>query len=152
MTTSTMTFTGVLVIEVCWCGIQHAVPRGLRDHMKQQHDDGVKQMGIYCPLGHTWVFGGKGEADRLREEKARLERVAESRSESLRLVREQRDAAQRQASAYKGQATKARKRAQAALCPVQGCNRTFVQLKRHLDAKHPGYAASHDHESAKPDA
>lgn len=142
MSTTTLTFTGRITIETCWCGIRHGVPQELLDHMRRQHDNGERQVGIYCPLGHSWVFSGKGEAERLREETARLERMAASRMESLRLVREERDKAERQAHAYRMVAAKARKRAQAAVCPVEGCGRSFVQLRRHLATKHPDYARS----------
>lgn len=139
MSTSTITYLGSMVTTSCWCGIRHAVPQELFDYVSRQHRDGEKQTGIYCPLGHNWIFSGKGEAERLREEKDRLERVAVSRQQSLDIVRKQRDSAQRSASAYKGQATRARKRAAAALCPVDGCHRSIQQMARHLRTKHPDY-------------
>lgn len=136
---STLLYTGSLTTTTCWCGISHAVPTELYQHVRRQKEDGERQTGIYCPLGHTWVFSGKSKVQEKQEEIERLQRVAQAKEESLRLVRSQRDAAQRQASAYKGQATKARKRAAAALCPVDGCGRSFVQLRRHLNTKHPDY-------------
>lgn len=138
---STLTYTGTLKTTTCWCGIQHAVPIELYEYMLRQQADGVKQVGIYCPVGHSWTFAGKSEVDRKQEEIERLQRVAQSRLESLEMVRKQRDAAKRSAAAQKGQATKARKRAAASLCPVEGCHRSFVQIRRHLTAKHPDYVA-----------
>lgn len=139
MSTTTTTYLGTLVETTCWCGIHHAVPQELFDYVKRQHRDGVKQTSIYCPLGHVWIFAGQSEIERVRREKERLERVAMARQESIERLRDQRDAAQRKASAYKGQATRARNRAAAALCPVDGCGRSFVQIRRHLAAKHPDF-------------
>jgi DNA repair exonuclease SbcCD ATPase subunit len=51
--------------------------------------------------------------------------------------RDLREDTERRLSAQKAQTTKARKRAAAALCPC--CNRSFVQLRRHMETKHPGY-------------
>lgn len=139
---STITYTGSLTTTTCWCGIQYAIPSELHAHVQSQHRDGLRQQVIYCPLGHTWTFAGKSEVEKVREalEQAQREKIwAQNRAD-----RECRDrqSAERTASAYKGQATKARKRAAAAVCPVEGCNRSFVQIRRHLSAKHPGYVES----------
>lgn len=137
----TMSFTDTLVVVTCWCGINHAIPQDLDDFQSRQHRDGVKQLGIYCPLGHTHVRAGEGEAARLQREKEQAEARAARRLAALDQERSAREAAERSASAYKGQATRARKRAAAALCPVEGCGRSFVQIRRHLTAKHPDYTA-----------
>ena len=126
----TISFTDTLVVMTCWCGINHAVPEDLRDYQRRQHDDGREVISIYCPLGHTHVPAGKSEAQKLRE---RLER---ERDHSAR-VAAARDQAEASARAYKGAATRARKRAAAAVCPC--CKRSFVQLRRHMAAKHPDY-------------
>lgn len=132
----TIEFTDRLVVVTCWCGINHAVPEDLRNFQLRQHANGENPTAIHCPLGHTHVPSGKGEAAELRE---KLER---ERSRAARLAAE-RDQAQASASAYKGVATRAKRRAAAALCPC--CGRSFVQLRRHLEAKHPEYVAEHSH-------
>lgn len=142
--TQTLTYTGTLVIETCWCGIQHAIPKSLRDHVLQQQRDGLKQTAIYCPIGHSWIFSGKGEAEVLREENERLQRVAASRQESLKIAREQRDTAQRSNTALKGVVTRTKRKAAHALCPVEGCGRSFVQVQRHLSSQHPDWVKAHE--------
>lgn len=133
--TLTMEFTDRLVVTTCWCGINHAVPEDLYNHQRRQHDDGRQVTAIYCPLGHTHVPSGTPAVERVRVE---LERAR------TRAAREtaRRDQAEASARAYKGVATKARKRAAAAVCPC--CKRSFVQLRRHLETKHPDYTGNVD--------
>jgi len=125
----TISYGGTLVVLTCWCGIAHAVPQSLRDEQLRQHESG-HAMDVYCPLGHSHVPAGESRAEKLSR---RLELEKEIRAR----VAAERDQAQASARAHKGAATKARKRAAAALCPC--CNRSFVQLRRHMAAKHPDY-------------
>jgi hypothetical protein len=134
---STLTYSGQLVVTTCWCGMRHAVPEELRDFQLRQHRNGSEITAIYCPLGHGHVPSGKGEAARLAEqleqERAKVQRQKDF---AARMIAE-RDQAEASARSYKGAATKARKRAAAAVCPC--CKRSFVQLRRHLATKHPDY-------------
>ena len=129
----TMVYSGQLVKTTCWCGVHHAVPKELYDYVSRQHRDGRQQSSIYCPLGHAWSFAGEGKAAELARE------LGNEAARRARAVAE-RDQAEASARAYKGVATKARKRAAAAVCPC--CNRSFVQLRRHLAAKHPDYTGA----------
>lgn len=136
----TISFTDTLVVLTCWCGINHAVPQDLREYQLRQHDNGKADViGIYCPLGHTHVPSGEGKAARLQREKEQAEATAARRLAQL-------DQERASHSATKGQLTKARKRAAAAVCPVPGCKRRIVQMERHLQTKHPDYdPVDHDH-------
>jgi hypothetical protein len=98
--------------------------------MERQHRDGHAQVGIYCPLGHKWVFSGEGEA-------ARVKRQLEWAQQREGRLAAERDQAKASARAQKGAATRARRRAAAAVCPC--CKRSFVQLRRHMETKHPDY-------------
>jgi|GEM_PF-1222749 len=130
----TLIYEGTLTGVVCWCGTHHAVPSELAKFQAQQHRDGRAQTRIYCPHGHAHVRAGEGAA-------AKLERdLADEREYAARLLAE-REQADASARAYRGVATKARKRAAAALCPC--CGRSFVQIRRHMASKHPGYLAEH---------
>lgn len=128
----TIEYTDQLVVVTCWCGINHAVPQGLRNYQRRCHDNGKAVPEIYCPLGHSHVPSGRGAAQIERERRALVERTLANRDEDLRAER----AAH---AATKGQLTKSRKRAEAALCPVPGCRRTIVQMGRHLRTKHPDF-------------
>lgn len=109
------------------CGITHAIPQRLIE--------GLQQTGgyYYCPNGHQWGWG-KGEADRLRQE-LRDEQVQRKRLESqLVSVKDQLQATEREAQRHK-------KRTANGVCPC--CNRSFVQLQRHMKTQHPDYAKEH---------
>ena len=128
--TQTLNYSGTLVIETCWCGCRHAIPKELHDHQAAQHRDGRTQTGIHCPLGHTYILSGEGEAEKLRRQLA----TAQQRTQAERDLRED---TERRLSAQKGATTRAKKRHAAALCPC--CNRSFVQLRRHMETKHPDF-------------
>jgi hypothetical protein len=130
---NTLTYRGTLVTTTCWCGIPHAIPQELYDYVDQQHRDGRKQTGIYCPLGHSWIFDGESETDRLRRE---LERRARAHEATRDLLEHE----QRSHAATRGHLTRTKRRVAAGVCPC--CQRTFKQLERHMKAKHPGYVAS----------
>jgi hypothetical protein len=124
----TITFTDALVVMTCWCGINHAVPQDLRDFQQRQHDNGDKQTGIYCPLGHSHIKAGPGKAKRLQRD---LERADERARGNLRALETER----RRHSATKGQLTKVKKRIGKGICPC--CNRHFANVERHMATQHP---------------
>lgn len=105
------------------CAIPFAIPEALHNALIDSGNS------FYCPNGHHISYT-ESEANKLRK---RLEREQNERAR----VAAERDQAQASARAQKGVATKARKRAAAALCPC--CNRSFVQLRRHMASKHPDY-------------
>ncbi|MHB8492459.1 MAG: hypothetical protein ACYDA6_09655 [Solirubrobacteraceae bacterium] len=137
MSASSLTYTGELVVVTCWCGMRHAVPAELRDYQLRQHRDGLAQTDIYCPLGHSYIISGKGEAEKLREQLEQEQRRLQAARDRAARIGAARDQAEASARAYKGAATRARTRAAAAVCPC--CKRSFVQLRRHLATKHPDY-------------
>lgn len=134
---SRITYTQELVTETCCnCGVPFALPRSLREECLKDHDK-----RFYCPNGHNMVYTGKTEEQRLREQLDASRRRASMAEEASRRNREDAQAAKRQAAAYKGQLTKARKRAGAGVCPVTECHRTVRQLADHMQTKHPDYQA-----------
>jgi hypothetical protein len=136
---ATLTYTGQLVTTVCWCGIAHAVPRELYDHVKQQHTDGDRQTGIYCPLGHNWIFSGEGEAEKLAKQ---LERERKRLAATRDLLTHE----ERSHAATRGHLTRTKKRVAHGVCPC--CNRTFKQLAAHMKNKHPEFVANTDSTTA----
>ena len=111
-----------LVTETCCdCGVVFAMSAEFREVRMDDHG------WFYCPAGHSQHYTGKSEAERRAEEAER--ELADART---RLFREQ-DAHQQ----TKRDLANVRKRAAAAVCPC--CNRSFVQLRRHLATKHPDY-------------
>jgi hypothetical protein len=128
---NTLRYSGELTVLTCWCGTRHAVPEELRRQQLKQHNDGHADVfGIYCPLGHSHVPAGESLVEKTRRE------LEASRDRAAQLAAE-RDQAEASARAYKGAATRARKRAGAGVCPC--CNRTFKQLAQHMKSKHPDF-------------
>jgi hypothetical protein len=123
---ATIQFTTTYVLEECCsCGISFAVTSEFRERQLALKEKGQ----FFCPNGHAQHFTGKSLKDQLAAEERRRanaeegERIAWAEAERLR----------KEAAAVK-------RRAKAALCPVPGCKRSFVQLARHIHTKHPEYA------------
>jgi len=126
----TIEYTERLNVTRCWCGIALAIPENL---YRNAHERGTH---VYCPIGHEfWWF--ETEADRQCRRAEEAEGAARRAHERAQAEADLRADTERRLSAQKGATTKARKRAAAALCPC--CNRSFVQLRRHLATKHPDY-------------
>lgn len=130
-------YSQTLVTETCYlCGVVFAWPESLRKECLKDHS-----RSFYCPNGHGQVFAGKTEAQRLREQLDAARHRAEMAETASRRSRETAMMHKRQAAAYKGQLTRARKRLGAGVCPVPECHRTVSQLADHMAAKHPTYAS-----------
>lgn len=115
--------------------------------MDRSYYEGAKQAGPrlnwFCPNGHEQHFThGPGEAELLRKERDTLKQQAARLEESIRRQRERAEAAERSASAQRGVVTRLKNRAAAGVCPC--CNRTFVNLQRHMAGKHPGFTATEE--------
>jgi hypothetical protein len=127
----------ISTITCASCGIIFGIPDWFETDRRRDHRD------FYCPSGHCLAFNSPNQAEReakaLRVERDRLERQLANTHESLRSQRAATQVEKRKHAATKGQLTKTRKRAAAALCPVQGCQRHVVQMERHLASKHPDW-------------
>lgn len=129
---TTLNLTEQLVTEHCIsCGVHFAVP------ISYQQQRVADQRNYWCPNGHQQHYTGKTEAQKLRDQLERTEREKTWAENRAKRLRDEADAERRQHAATKGQLTKARKRAAAALCPC--CNRTFAQMSEHLRTQHPEY-------------
>jgi hypothetical protein len=126
----TIEYTERLTVVTCWCGMHHAVPENLRDYQQRCHDEGRNVPDIFCPLGHSHMPAGQPLKDKLER------RLAAEKERSARLAA-QRDQAEASARAFKGAATRARRRAAAGVCPC--CHRNFRQLRVHMSKMHPDY-------------
>lgn len=131
---TTMSYTETLEVTTCWCGIHLAIPSNL---LRNAHDHGQQ---IYCPMGHKFGWS-ETEADRLRVKLERAEAARERERNRANAERDLKEDTQRRLTAQKAATTKAKRRHAAAVCPC--CNRSFVQLRRHMAAKHPDYEADH---------
>lgn len=100
------------------------------------HHEKLEKGGYWtCPYCKcSWGYG-KGDLQRAREKAERLERDAQR-------LREQRDAAIRREIGQKAAKTRIKNRIARGVCPC--CNRTFVNLAKHMASQHPSYAGGDD--------
>ena len=97
-------------------------------HEALRREDGKS---FYCPNGHSLSFKDS-EATRYK----RLYQQAEDRAAAARAERDQAEAGRR---AWKGQATKLRKRVVAGECPF--CGQHLRDLERHVTRQHADESA-----------
>jgi hypothetical protein len=92
----------------------------------------------YCPNGHPRAWLQKNETEEAKARAATLERRLACRDEDLRAERAAHRVTERRRAAAKGQLTKTKNRISKGVCPC--CNRSFVNLGRHMTGQHPDYA------------
>lgn len=128
-----------LVIEhCCACSIVFAMPAEFQARAKAK--PGANGMRFYCPAGHPQYYTGESEADRLRRENNRLKQNQAYLEDQRRLAAEDAEHQRRRANGYKGHAARVSKRAKAGICPC--CNRSFENLRRHMEGQHPEFGAA----------
>lgn len=122
------TFVTLEPINCYLCGVVFGVSASLNQKRLQDHGT------FYCPNGHPQHYTGPTEAERLRKQ---LE-TANSTSEiyQRRLGEEVRS--KRAVRAHLTRAKNKLDRVAHGVCPC--CNRSFQNLRRHMSAKHPGFA------------
>lgn len=117
------------------CGVSFAVPEWLDVQLRRSH------RSFYCPHGHPQSFRGKSDLELAKEETERVRKNFEQRlkwaEESEKSARERAVRNERRANAFKGVATRVKKRIGNGVCPC--CNRTFQNLMAHMKTKHPKY-------------
>ncbi|NIA70747.1 hypothetical protein HBA54_19285 [Pelagibius litoralis] len=116
------------------CGVHFAMPL-------VQYETHRKEGGYHtCPNGHSRGWSDRNcetAVDKIRRERDRLQQRQAQ-------LQDQIEGERRRTAAAKGQVTKLKNRAAAGVCPC--CNRSFVNLQRHMKTKHPDFA-----EGQKPD-
>lgn len=119
----------------CWnCGLNYAVPKSLSDAWSDR-----RKHSLTCPAcGESAVPADKNEKQKLQDELVRAKQRTEQAEADARWQRKRKEAAYRQTAAAKGRITKMKNRIKNGVCPV--CNRTFVELGRHMHSQHPAFA------------
>lgn len=112
---------------------RHAMPTDF----KRQCKAAGPSMMFCCPRGHRQYYA-VSETQRLKDELADEQNWRKDAETRERAARDQADAAERSARAYKGHLTRARKRIGNGVCPC--CNRHFANVERHMRGQHPDYA------------
>lgn len=121
----------VLVTVTCAsCTVPFGLHKPLYDRRKNDGD------GFTCPNGHSNVYRDT-EAKRLQKELDK-EKQRRTWAEADRdRAQEERKRQERRAAAYKGKFKRVKTRVANGVCPC--CNRTFQNLMRHMNTKHPKY-------------
>lgn len=128
---STQAYIGTLVVETCCnCGVRFGID--------QEHNAELLRTRkfFFCPNGHEQYYAG--ESDKSRAERlARDLQAARDREATLRAQNQKHWRLQR---AAEGKARALKKRIGAGVCPC--CTRSFENLARHMQTKHPAYGAA----------
>jgi hypothetical protein len=131
MQTITRTTTDIFKIETCYkCGVRWGM---LDRFVSERRED---SNSFYCPNGHSQAYV-ESQVDKLR---GKLNREIASHDRTRTREREQRDRkehVQRRLSATQGVVTRVKNRVGNGVCPC--CNRSFPNLKKHMECKHPKY-------------
>ena len=107
------------------CGIWFALDQEKYRRCKENGED------FYCSNGHVLIFT-TNEVSKLKK---RLEWAEKNRDNANNRA----GRAERSNTALKGVITRTKKRIGAGTCPC--CKRTFQQLSRHMNNKHPNYGS-----------
>lgn len=137
MSTIVHTTVRVKTTTCCECHILVGMSEDLYNQRLEDHKT------FYCPAGHAQHFTGKSEAQRLREEKERLEARVEQERSWRRGAEARTERERRSKAAVQGHLTRAKKRAAHGVCPY--CPRTFKNVQAHIDNMHPEHAEDHKH-------
>jgi hypothetical protein len=137
----TLNYSGQLTVTTCWCGVPQAIPKELYDYAWSEFNNN-RRVNVFCPLGHNWNFAGESELDRTKKALEREGRIAGQRLERLEAARRETEHERRSHAATKGHQTRLKKRIAGGACPC--CNRTFVNLERHMTGQHPEYVKEED--------
>lgn len=119
------------------CFIRFMVPKGFTARRRED------KATFYCPNGHQMSYT-QSEADRLRAAMQKQQQATEAAKVEAERERkwrregaEERKVLERRLSAQRGVTTRLKNRVANGVCPC--CNRTFVNLQRHMQTKHAGF-------------
>lgn len=99
------------------CGCEFAMPDCLYNQYRKNHKD------FSCPQGHLQHFNAESDAERLQKElDKQKERTRWAEEETKKVTKKLK---------------KVEKRVSKGVCPC--CNRTFIDLQRHMACKHKEY-------------
>src|SRR5689334_1977262 len=116
---NTQTIT-LKLIECANCGMPFGITETFREQRMEDH------RGFMCPNGHSNVYNGKSEAEKLKEQ---LERSAAREKSLSSVIDRQRETIKGRDHIIRGQKaakTRLKNRIAAGVCPC--CNRTFQNL------------------------
>lgn len=118
------------VIYCYSCKIPFAVPADVRRRW-------VENGGTFwCPNGHNQHYT-ESDVQKLRKQLEEANRSRDWYKQRQADERAARERTERRLIATKGAKTRLRNRIKNGVCPC--CNRTFIDLQRHMASRHPGF-------------
>lgn len=134
--TNRTTFT---VIACPQCSMEFAITAEFEQQRRSKRDS------FYCPAGHSQWFPGITDAQCVQKLTSQLD-MERTRADNWKKTAYQRekqlDYSRRATKANATRLRKVKDRVKNGVCPC--CNRTFVNLQRHMHTKHPSYGDSHE--------
>lgn len=123
---TTYTEFTTLTKHTCYnCGILYAIPEGFDNRCRSEQDK-----TWYCPNGHATIYSTSDVTKLKRQLAQEVSRHDQTRA-NLKETK-------KNLIVKKGQITKLKKRVSHGVCPC--CHRSFTNLRRHMDTKHPKYS------------
>jgi hypothetical protein len=123
-----------MIYQTCiTCGVLFGLPANLDAEFRKNHKN------FYCPNGHEQHYSGKSEAEKLRDEKVRLQSQldqSQARADSWRARQEE---TERSLRSTKGVVTRIKNRVASGKCVC--CSRKFPDIGAHMKAEHPDWNA-----------
>lgn len=118
--------------ECCQCGYNVLMSEDFARMRKRDHRN------WHCTsCGTRQHWPGKSDVDKLRDELEQERRRTQWARDNAANERTAREATERQLSAQKAAKTRLRNRIKHGVCPC--CSRSFDNLRRHMQTKHPEF-------------
>lgn len=115
-----------MITETCIdCGVVFAMTAEFKQTRLENHSK-----RFYCPNGHHMVYSGKTEAEKLRD------LLAAAKAQAVHAT-DQAYAAAVEVESLRTTLLRDRHRFANGVCPC--CNRSFENVRRHMENKHPDY-------------
>jgi len=135
-------YKDTITLELCRCPVC-AVPYGVESRMlENRHEHGGSW---YCPNGHSIHFTD----ETVSEKNKRLEQQLAYTEESKDWWKREAEEKARSLSATRGVLTRTKNRIAKGVCPC--CHRQFINLRRHMESKHPEYTSEDPKEDPRED-
>jgi hypothetical protein len=113
------------------CGVAFAMPEQLDKRLRESHAD------FFCPNGHAQQYTGKTEAEKLRDEKVRLQARLDQTESNRDYWRGQQEQTERRLRGTKAVVTRMKRRVAKGVCVC--CSKKFKDLELHMKAEHPDW-------------
>lgn len=100
------------------CFMAYAIPEKMYSERKKDHES------IYCPSGHGWHYTALSDEEKMRLERDRLKQQLARKDDEILAEKLAKEKVERKL-----------RRVQKGVCPC--CTRSFANLARHMQTKHP---------------